>query len=328
MSARAGLLMALALLSAGRAFAASNSGTTALPLLHLQQGARPTGMGGAFTALADDVNAIWWNPAGLARSKMTEVTFSHTAFVEDVKTEYLAVSRPIEMLKGTVATSLTYMSVPGIEGFDATGKSVGNLTANSYAVSVGYAGVIGQLAWGVAGKQVGQTLTTEKGSGIAADFGFQYQQERLGVGMALQNMGPAFKIGNDTKPLPTTVRFGAAYAVHPRVKAALDISKARDGDAVPHLGGEARLTESFHLRAGWQKQENLGSGAGLSFGFTLLGVVGKSQAGAGGDWGGDGTPWWEKAATQYAGLVGSIDYSFLSLGNLNDVHRLSLSLKF
>src|SRR5688500_12796217 len=29
-------------------------------------GARALGMGGAFVAVADDVTAIWWNPAGLA----------------------------------------------------------------------------------------------------------------------------------------------------------------------------------------------------------------------------------------------------------------------
>ena len=29
-------------------------------------GVRAQGMGGAFTALADDANAVWWNPAGLA----------------------------------------------------------------------------------------------------------------------------------------------------------------------------------------------------------------------------------------------------------------------
>ena len=29
-------------------------------------GARPLGMGGAFTAVSDDINAIYYNPAGLS----------------------------------------------------------------------------------------------------------------------------------------------------------------------------------------------------------------------------------------------------------------------
>jgi hypothetical protein len=36
-------------------------------------GARPAGMGGAFVGLADDVNALYWNPAGLTLSKSMQL---------------------------------------------------------------------------------------------------------------------------------------------------------------------------------------------------------------------------------------------------------------
>jgi hypothetical protein len=38
-------------------------------------GARPLGMGEAFTALADEISAIWWNPAGLIQLKTNEITW-------------------------------------------------------------------------------------------------------------------------------------------------------------------------------------------------------------------------------------------------------------
>ena len=41
-------------------------------------GARPMGMGGAFTALANDAHAVLWNPAGLIRLKHTNATFMWT----------------------------------------------------------------------------------------------------------------------------------------------------------------------------------------------------------------------------------------------------------
>ncbi|HHM23673.1 MAG TPA: hypothetical protein ENJ23_01370, partial [Bacteroidetes bacterium] len=41
-------------------------------------GARPMGMGGAFTALSDDAHAIFWNPAGLAGLSRSELTLMHT----------------------------------------------------------------------------------------------------------------------------------------------------------------------------------------------------------------------------------------------------------
>jgi len=36
-------------------------------------GARPAGMGGAFVGLADDINALYWNPAGLTLSKSMQL---------------------------------------------------------------------------------------------------------------------------------------------------------------------------------------------------------------------------------------------------------------
>ncbi len=40
-----------------------------------QIGARPLGMGEAFIAVADDVNAVYWNPAGLVQLEKEELTY-------------------------------------------------------------------------------------------------------------------------------------------------------------------------------------------------------------------------------------------------------------
>jgi hypothetical protein len=41
------------------------AGSNAAPYPTFYRGVRPLGMGGAFTALADDENALYYNPAGL-----------------------------------------------------------------------------------------------------------------------------------------------------------------------------------------------------------------------------------------------------------------------
>src|SRR5688572_12583855 len=68
-SMRTVLVVVLALAFAGGARAAFNDIIT---------GARPQGMGGAFVAVADDANALYWNPAGLTQLDTAEVSFMHS----------------------------------------------------------------------------------------------------------------------------------------------------------------------------------------------------------------------------------------------------------
>jgi len=60
-------------------------------------GARPLAMGGAFVGVADDVNATYWNPAGLVQLKGVEATWMHTTTNRDEINyqDYAAVAGPI-----------------------------------------------------------------------------------------------------------------------------------------------------------------------------------------------------------------------------------------
>jgi long-subunit fatty acid transport protein len=51
-------------------------------------GARPLGLGGTFTGIADDYTSIWWNPAGLAQVKRIEVQGSLSRTGYGNKTNY------------------------------------------------------------------------------------------------------------------------------------------------------------------------------------------------------------------------------------------------
>jgi len=55
------------------------------------------GMGGAYTALADDATAVFWNPAGLAQVADYQIVASHqTLFgIDDLYNEMVAVSFPL-----------------------------------------------------------------------------------------------------------------------------------------------------------------------------------------------------------------------------------------
>ena len=55
-------------------------------------GARAMGLGSAYVALADDPTASYWNPAGLAAIKNTQVTAMHNEWILDFRQEYAAVA--------------------------------------------------------------------------------------------------------------------------------------------------------------------------------------------------------------------------------------------
>ena len=57
---------------------AGGPGTTGGIGLKLPAGARPTAMGGAFVGKADDLNALYWNPAGLALVRSPELSLMHS----------------------------------------------------------------------------------------------------------------------------------------------------------------------------------------------------------------------------------------------------------
>lgn len=73
-------------------------------------GARATGMGGAFIAVADDATAASWNPAGLTQLRKPEVSFALSYFKR--REDYHSDSHPeAEGLQEVRATDLNYLSV-------------------------------------------------------------------------------------------------------------------------------------------------------------------------------------------------------------------------
>ena len=64
--------------------------------LKIPVGARAVGMGGAFTAVADDATAPWWNPAGMIYLPYREVIPQHAEkFGKLVNHDYLGVVLPL-----------------------------------------------------------------------------------------------------------------------------------------------------------------------------------------------------------------------------------------
>ena len=86
------LILIIFLVSGLSAQNLTKAGTTAAQFLKIDVGPRAIGMGGAFTATAIDISAIYWNPAGLAYNMSGEAFFNHTDWFLDIALEYAGVA--------------------------------------------------------------------------------------------------------------------------------------------------------------------------------------------------------------------------------------------
>jgi hypothetical protein len=64
-----------------------NAGLSAFPSLNIPLGGKAEGMAGAFSAVADDVSFLEWNPAGSSMLSKTELAFFHNNWIADAKIE-------------------------------------------------------------------------------------------------------------------------------------------------------------------------------------------------------------------------------------------------
>jgi hypothetical protein len=208
------LAATLAALIAASAFAAiaDNAGTSAGDFLRLPAGAKPSGMGEAYAALADDVYSLYFNPAGLACVAQKQALLSHTMYFVDVNHDYAAYAMPFA--KGGIGASISYLSTT----FDKrtannttdTPDSTGNI--NDMALSLGYAQ---PLMWGLNGgislKYISSTLDNTTASSPALDLGLQKQiTSKIKAGISVTNIGASLKYITDTVSVENTADLGIA----------------------------------------------------------------------------------------------------------------------
>ncbi|MGH2574171.1 MAG: UPF0164 family protein, partial [Ignavibacteria bacterium] len=64
------------------------AGTSSMQFLKIGVGGRATAMGESFVAVANDISALYWNPAGLVQFNEIGVHFSHSEWLVDLKHEF------------------------------------------------------------------------------------------------------------------------------------------------------------------------------------------------------------------------------------------------
>lgn len=269
----AGCLGVLCILGAyaGTAHAQAEAGAQSLLIA---PGARSDGMGRAFVAVANDANAVWWNPGALAFTTGHDISSMYTRLVpdlaDDVFFSYTAYAQHVEGWGG-LGFSLGYLSYGKSIATDVDGNELGTFTSYELAPTLAYGTeLMKDMGFGVALKLVRvdlapadktQDRAAGRGTTFAADIGGLYKLPNIksSVGLTLQNLGPniAYIDQDQSDPLGRNVKLGVAVTPFEtevyRVLLAADVNKSllSNGAWIENGGGEFEFNRLLSLRAGY-----------------------------------------------------------------------------
>jgi hypothetical protein len=312
----------------GEQRAGSASGT----FLKIGIGARATGLGESFVAVANDPTAIYWNPAGLASILRQEVAVSHIEWPAEIRFEHVAWVLPVERFGGSLGFQFGVLST----ALDETTELQPFGTGRTFVYSDMIAGMAYARRWtdkllvGFGAKFVREDLGKDVGnpttSSILYDIGSIYY---LGLGSvrvatSLTSFSPELKPrGEFTSPgadgmvgtaddeprvydgfdAPTVFRYGVAFEpienASQRLTTSIEANQPADNAQAVKAGLEWVWLGRLALRTGY------------NFNADAL----KFSAGAG-------------VNADLSGWKGTLDYAFTDGGFLGPINRLTLGVRF
>ena len=169
----------------------SFAGVDAMPHLRLGAGARSIGLGGAFTAIADDATATVWNPAGLGSAADLSLNFSTQQLDLDRSHNFIALTKALGSA-GSIGLAVTNAGVSGIQQYDANERYGGEFSYSANAYSLSYGIGLGSFGIGLTGRMLADNFGAE---GVESQSGFG------GVDVGI--MGHALHIDVGEEKVPT-----------------------------------------------------------------------------------------------------------------------------
>ena len=312
-------------------------GTTAAQFLKLGVGARAISLGGAYVAEANDMSAVYWNPAGFARLSGSHVQLSNTRYRADVNYNFAAFGTSIDRV-GSLGLSLLMvdsgdMAVRTEMQPEGTGEQFNVL---SFALQFSYArNLSDQFSLGANVKLVQERVWHSKASSVAFDIGtlFTTPFKSLRLGASMSNLGPKMRLdgrdilfSEDPSPntdgtaeivnaqyrtdgfsMPLIFRVGLAWdALHTgthRIVVITDAAHPNDNAEYVNAGAEYEFRELIAFRAGYRNLFKPDTEQGLTAGGSLAIRINRD-------------------------LAARFDYAYADFGRLTQTHWFTFNLSF
>jgi hypothetical protein len=242
---------------------------------------RSLGMGKAFTAIADDVQACYFNPAGLFQLNSQEVLLAHSQLY-GARLEYVGYALPTKEL-GTFGISLINYGSEGIDSRTPENYRYDGYVFAENAFIAAYAYNPWQfLGFGGSLKLITKNIAEYSDVSVGADVAAMLKlPQPFSFGLVAQNLiQPVIKLANVPEFYPRALRAGAAARLlGDRVRIDVDIVAVDFADSsrrsfAPHGGVELELVPGILTqRIGIDANEiSLGLGVNKSWGKMAIGA--------------------------------------------------------
>jgi hypothetical protein len=333
------ILIVIIFHAAGYAGDFSKVGTAAAQFLKIGVGARAAALGGSFTAIANDVSTIYWNPAGITNINGFSLAVSHNEWFADISHDFAGLVYPLNssdiLALHVVALNTGEQEVTTVTQPEGTGIYY---DVSDLAIGLSYARVLtDRFSVGITVKYIQETLYNESANTFAIDLGtylrtgfhdliIAMNMSNFGGNMQLEgrdlititdlnnqvsgNYNPDARLKTEPWPLPLTFRVGVAMnfvggddpiveSTQNRFTIAVDGVHPNDNTEKMNIGGEYAWNETVFARVGYKINYYLEK---WTFGVGLRMNVINQQVG--------------------------FDYALVDFNDLGKVSQFSLELKF
>lgn len=208
----------------------------AFPMLRMGVGARALAMGGAYTAVASDATAGYWNPAALAQiEKLSISTMIAANMANDRKYNYASIAYRFDW--GAVGFSWMNAGTSEIKYGDDNGKAPGStFDANDHVFLFSYGSKMEKFYFGANFKVIASKIEEMSHTGIGFDAAAKYSvNDKADLGITVGDLGT--KVGRNT--VPVVFRIGGCVKPMEGISLPVEIEKIQNrGDLKLRLGGE------------------------------------------------------------------------------------------
>ncbi len=315
-------------------------GTTAANFLQLRVGARAIAMGGSFVGLANDVSALYWNPAGITDLPGVQAFYQNSRLYAGLKHQSFGLSYALDG-QNYLGFLVNYLDMGKMEQTTLESPEGTNQTFDAASMAIGLTfarQLTNRVSFGITAKYIQERIWLEYARGYAFDIATMYniREKGIRIGMNLSNMGPDMGIGQaphlkfykrkpddypgspqpeaqlstKTFPLPLAFSMGVGidwlgqtalrHSEENRITTAVSITDGYDSPFRMNLGLEYAWHEVLAFRAGYYLNYDT-ENYSLGFGLNIY---------------------------KYARINLQIDYAWMNYGDLGSINAYGLQFKF